>query len=79
MRLPSYTFLEVRKPSEAAAVSPPTRRNQGCIFYLLLNPTEFLGEKMTETGIEMQLMKKQNRLEWKKLLHFFCFEKTFTN
>lgn len=43
--LPSYTFLEVRKPSEAATVSPPTRRNQGYSFCLMLNPTEFLGER----------------------------------
>lgn len=57
MGLPSYTFLEVRKPSEAAAAAPPARRNQGCSFCLMLNPTEFLGEdeKMTETGIEKQL------------------------
>lgn len=78
MGLPSYTFLEVRKPSEAAAVSPPTRRNQGYSFCLILNPTVFLGEeeKATETGTEKAAeMKKQSCLEWNERLHLFCLEK----
>jgi len=57
MGLPSYMFLEVRKPSEA--ISPSTRRNQGYSFCLMLNPTEFVGEEMkateTETGKEKQM------------------------